>query len=752
MSEFRNEAQRKATYKLSSVPLAGLIWVATCLIIVFYIFTLIPPKTVEQLGYRGVAMENIQNVRTVKARDLVNQPPDEWPPFPADGPLASDVYENVPALGHLTQANFDRMMTLITEWVSPAEGCNYCHVVNEDGGVDYVSDDIYTKVVSRRMVQMTQHINAVWSDHVAPSGVNCYTCHRGNPVPTEIWFDNPEPVESAREGAGNRFGQNAPDPLAAYSSLPNDALSIHLKEMDQGLGDIRVVPTTALPTEWKLEPDLKDGEVTYGLMMHISEALGTNCTYCHNSRAFVEWYPTRVTAWYGIRMNQDLNQNFLIPLQPEYPAMRLGALGDAPKANCATCHQAVNFPLNRADMISAYPSLAAPATEGTDLRAASYKFVTTAPAEDPAAAEAAPAEEAAAEDPAAAEAAPAEEAAAEEPAAAEAAPAEDAAAEDPAAAEAAPAEDAAAEDPAAAEAAPAEDAAAEEPAAAEAAPAEEAAAEEPAATEAAPAEEAAAEEPAAAEAAPAEDAAAEDPAAAEAAPAEDAAAEEPAAAEAAPAEEAAAEEPAAAEAAPAEEAAAEEPAAAEAAPAEEAAAEEPAAAEAAPAEEAAAEDPAAAEAAPAEEAAAAEEPAAAEAAPAEEAAAAEEPAAAEAAPAEEAAAEEPAVAEAAPAEEAAAEEPAATEAAPAEEAAAEEPAAAEAAPAEEAAAEEPAAAEAAPAEEAAAEEPAAAEAAPAEEAAAEDPVAPDAAAEDETVTEAPADDAAAEVEQAAAAQ
>ena len=117
---------------------------------------------------------------------------------------------------------------------------------------------------------------------------------------------------------------------------------------------------------------------------------------------------------------------------------------------------------------------------------------SSAPAEAPAAAVEAPAEEAAAEAPAA-EAAPAEEAAAEAPAA-EAAPAEEAAAEAPAA-EAAPAEEAAAE-------APAEEAAAEAPAA-EAAPAEEAAAEAPAA-EAAPAEEAAAEAPAVAEAPAAE--------------------------------------------------------------------------------------------------------------------------------------------------------------------------------------------------------------------------------------------------------
>jgi hypothetical protein len=173
-----------------------------------------------------------------------------------------------------------------------------------------------------------------------------------------------------------------------------------------------------------------------------------------------------------------------------------------------------------------------------------------------------------------------EEAPAEEPAAEEAAkeesPAEEPAAEE-AAKEEAPAEEAAAEE-AAKEESPAEEAVAEEAAK------EESPAEEPAAEEAAK-EEAPAEEPAAEEAAK-EEAPAEEPAAEEAAK-EEAPAEEPAAEEAAK-EEAPAEEPAAEEAAK-EEAPAEEPAAEEAAK-EEAPAEEPAAEEAEGAETSAEED------------------------------------------------------------------------------------------------------------------------------------------------------------------
>ncbi len=54
-----------------------------------------------------------------------------------------------------------------------------------------------------------------------------------------------------------------------------------------GDAPIRVVSDTALPTG--NIASTKQTEQTYGLMMHMSEALGVNCTYCHNTRAFTDW-------------------------------------------------------------------------------------------------------------------------------------------------------------------------------------------------------------------------------------------------------------------------------------------------------------------------------------------------------------------------------------------------------------------------------------------------------------------------------
>jgi len=98
-------------------------------------------------------------------------------------------------------------------------------------------------------------------------------------------------------------------------------------------------------------------------MMHMSTSLGVNCTYCHNSRAFAEWElspPQRVTAWYGIRMVRDLNNEYMVPLTDVFPAHRKGDTGDVAKSNCLTCHQGAYKPLYGAKMAKDYPALYGP--------------------------------------------------------------------------------------------------------------------------------------------------------------------------------------------------------------------------------------------------------------------------------------------------------------------------------------------------------------------------------------------------------
>ncbi len=310
-----------------------------------------PPLTTEQTGFRGLGLEEVNNPRTERAKRAINEaPPEPYPLDTTEGERAGDFYENVQVLGDISTDQFNRLMVAITEWVSPDEGCNYCHVEGEDMALD----TLYTKVVSRRMLQMTRHINVNWTQHVADTGVTCYTCHRGKPVPENIWFE--DPTKTAMRGMVQaQAGQNRPDTTAGLSSLPYDFPG----QIASPEAQIRVISEKALP-ERTAGASILQTEQTYGLMIHMSESLGVNCTYCHNSRSFAQWdqsRPQRVTAWHGLEMVRDLNLEYLVPLRDTYPASRLGPTGDAPKANCASCHYGVNKPLYGAQMAKDYPSL-----------------------------------------------------------------------------------------------------------------------------------------------------------------------------------------------------------------------------------------------------------------------------------------------------------------------------------------------------------------------------------------------------------
>lgn len=323
----------------------------------------LPPVESQQTGYRGTAMAVIDDIGRLEEAMAANVPPE--PPWELDtsGETVAElgIYENVQILGDLTEDQFNRFMAAITEWVSPDQGCAYCH--NEE---NLASDEVYAKVVSRRMIQMTRHINTEWTDHVAATGVTCYTCHRGMNVPAEIWF-NGDPAGPARGMAGYRGGQNTVSEGAGLTSLNTDPFSDYYEQRRGEARNARVVARTALPLEQDDGISIQDTEATYATMIHQSTALGVNCTFCHNTRNFNVWSessPNRVTAWHGIQMVRDLNIDYLNPLQPVYPEHRLGPKGDAPKTNCATCHNGVRKPLNGAPMADDYPSLKVANPEG----------------------------------------------------------------------------------------------------------------------------------------------------------------------------------------------------------------------------------------------------------------------------------------------------------------------------------------------------------------------------------------------------
>ena len=308
-----------------------------------------PPVDSVQRGFRGTGMEQVYNPRDMGTQAGKNKAPDAIAAASADGPKAKDVYKNVKVLGELSIGQFTRLMLAMTSWVAPEQGCAYCHNLQ-----NLADDSLYTKVVARRMTQMTQHINADWKTHVSTTGVTCYTCHRGKNIPEEVWF-GPEANKRSAGMLGDDAGQNKAATSVALASLPYDPFTPYLSKVST---DIRVIGTTALPTG--NQSSTKQAEHTYGLMMHISKSLGVNCTYCHNTRSFAEWNaspPTRATAWYGLRMVGDLNSAYMQPLTKAFPAHRLGPNGDVSKTNCATCHQGAYKPLYGAGMLKDYPEL-----------------------------------------------------------------------------------------------------------------------------------------------------------------------------------------------------------------------------------------------------------------------------------------------------------------------------------------------------------------------------------------------------------
>ncbi|SMC53380.1 photosynthetic reaction center cytochrome PufC [Rhizobium sp. RU36D] len=305
-----------------------------------------PPVASQQIGYRGTGMNHHSDLEKQVALQAANVvPPAPWEPDPT-GDKASALYQNVQVLGDLSDDQFNQFMASITEWVAPEAGCNYCH--NPE---NMASDEIYQKVVARRMIQMTQAINVDWQAHVGQVGATCYTCHRGQAIPANYWYEDLEP-KPAGNMTQNRQGQNVVAAFAGGSSLPQNALKDYL------LGDkpIRVHSTTALPTGTNLA-GTKETEATWSLMMHMSESLGVNCVTCHNSRAFNDWDqspPQRVTAWHGIRMARDLNANYMVGLTPVFPDHRKGPEGDVFKVGCATCHAGVQKPLYGVSMLKEY--------------------------------------------------------------------------------------------------------------------------------------------------------------------------------------------------------------------------------------------------------------------------------------------------------------------------------------------------------------------------------------------------------------
>ncbi|MEI7464747.1 MAG: photosynthetic reaction center cytochrome PufC [Burkholderiales bacterium] len=303
---------------------------------------------------RGPAAGQIQIKKpsAIEALAGLNSIPPPEDPADLESPPASEVFVNVKVLSDLSATEFSRLMQAFSTWVAPVEGCEYCHNTE-----NMESDEKYPKVVARRMIEMTRSINTEWKRHVGETGVTCWTCHRGQAVPSGDWFNAKGPMEGLPFIGHSVAGRNGPSTTVGGSSLPNDPLAKYL--VDKGSDTLRVQATSALPMNAE-PPSIQNAQWTYSLMMYMSSSLGVNCTYCHNTRALANWSessPQRATAWHGIRLVRELNSDYLIPLTSTFPDYRLGPHGDAPKVGCATCHKGTFKPLNGVSPLPDYLAL-----------------------------------------------------------------------------------------------------------------------------------------------------------------------------------------------------------------------------------------------------------------------------------------------------------------------------------------------------------------------------------------------------------
>ncbi len=295
-------------------------------------------------------------------RAATNQAPPPLPPAAEGGPSATQAYKNVQVLTDVSAAEFMRLQTAITQWVSPKEGCGFCHA-----GDDWASDAKPAKQAARAMLRMTRHINADWSNHVAGAGVTCYTCHRGQPVPAEIWFPSAPPPHNPFLGKQDNW-REAADTVRKF--FPDASYAEYFLDDEP----IAVQSTTPQPSG-TISARIEAKRI-YEMMMTLSDGIGVNCGFCHNSRNFQSWAestPYRWVAYDAINMLRDLNRNFLMPIAaiipqtralegetrlPVLPARQSGQQLGNGLALCATCHQGVTRPLGGANMVHDYPGLA----------------------------------------------------------------------------------------------------------------------------------------------------------------------------------------------------------------------------------------------------------------------------------------------------------------------------------------------------------------------------------------------------------
>ena len=154
-----------------------------------------------------------------------------------------------------------------------------------------------------------------------------------------IWYRISPVNESAEGWSAN---QNRVTMQSQYTSLPSDALEKYLLDGESIAVHDLDSRVAGVPGEDGY-PGIQQAERTYSLMNYVSNSLGVNCLFCHNSRAFYsasgQITPQWATEMLGIDMVLELNNTYLAPLEgccPSIASARSMPTRPRPRARPAT--------------------------------------------------------------------------------------------------------------------------------------------------------------------------------------------------------------------------------------------------------------------------------------------------------------------------------------------------------------------------------------------------------------------------------
>ena len=349
-----------------------------------------PGPSVE-VGPAGQAM--VQFAPTEAEAAAQTRPAPRLPTVADDARPSTAAFKNVKVLTDVNAGDFMRLQYALTAWVSPRQGCGFCHA-----GSDYASDANPHKAAARTMLAMTRHINADWRGHVGAAGVTCFSCHQGQPIPAQVWFQSPPRAQPHGAEAGDDWNEAA---RTVRGFFPNQGYEEYLLEATPAKGQA----LTTLPKG--TAPSFTEVKRLYEAMMQMSDGMGVNCGYCHQSRNFADWSlstPMRWSGESGITMTRDINRDFLLKVAQEDPVtrwqsgnprplslparLRGAQVGDG-LADCATCHRGAPKPRDPAAPPGGFPGLAPAATPTSEpppaplpaapVRVASVRVASAAP-------------------------------------------------------------------------------------------------------------------------------------------------------------------------------------------------------------------------------------------------------------------------------------------------------------------------------------------------------------------------------------